>query len=69
MSDSPRSVADIPDADLLKRAVSNARARHCRKGQKHPRWVAIVDVFALGSTYAMQLCRRFGFDPEQEVKR
>jgi hypothetical protein len=63
------TVADIPDAELLRRAVTTARARGCRKGQKHPRWTAIVDMFWLGSTYSHELCRRFGLDPDEMVHR
>ncbi len=63
------SVADISDEILLKRAVSSARMRSSRKGARHLRWAAVSDVFALGSTYAAQLCRRFGLDPNEEVRR
>lgn len=63
------TVDDIPDDALLKRAVANARSRGHRKGVKHARWVAVMDSFALGSTYARQLCRRFGLNPDEEVKR
>lgn len=63
------TVADIPDEKLLQRAVRNARSNQYRKGQKHARWVAVMDTFALGSTYAHQLCRRFGLAPDEQVKR
>ena len=63
------SVADIPDAQLLERAVKSARKRTARKGEKHPRWVAVMDTFQLGSGYAGELCRRFGLDPDEEVAR
>ena len=63
------SVDDIPDAKLLERAVRSACRRDARKGEKHPRWTAVSDVFALGSTYATQLCRRYGLDPDEELKR
>ena len=66
---SETSVADIPDSELLHRAVENCRGRHNRKGRKHPRWVAVMDTFVLGSTYAAQLCRRFNLDPDEMVKR
>jgi hypothetical protein len=62
---SEASVNDIPDAELLGRAVRNARPRY----RAHPRWVGVMEVFALGSTYAQQLCRRFGLDPDEKVKR
>lgn len=63
------SVHDIPDDTLLRRAVSSARVRNRRKGEKHERWTAVMDAFALGSGYSMQLCRRFGLDPFEVVKR
>ncbi len=63
------SVADIPSDELLKRAVRGARSNYYRKGVKHQRWVAVKDLFGLGSTYAHQLCIRFGLDPEEMVKR
>lgn len=63
------NVADIPDAQLLERAVRSALERDRRKGERHPRWVAVADVFALGSTFSAQLCRRFGLDPDEMVKR
>lgn len=59
------TVADIPDAELLKRAVTNARPR---KGRT-VRWAVISDAFGLGSTYSIQLCRRFGIDPYQQIGR
>lgn len=61
------TVADIADSVLLSRAVHNARANHSTG--YHPRWVGVMDNFQLGSTYAMQLCRRFGLDPDEKVRR
>lgn len=53
------SVAEISDADLLRRAVTCAvRAG----GKRTPAWVKVMHAFALGSTFAGQLCERFGFD-------
>jgi hypothetical protein len=69
MTDKTGTVADISDEELLRRAVAGARDRNCRKGQKHPRWTAVGDVFALGSTYAQQLCRRFNFNPGELVSK
>jgi hypothetical protein len=63
------TVADIADDELLRCAVRCARDRETRKGVRHPRWVAVMDSFALGSTFAHQLCRRFGLDPDEMVKR
>jgi hypothetical protein len=63
------SVYDIPDAELLRRAVKNARSNKFRKGQNHWRWIAVMDLFGLGSTYSWQLLRRFGLHGDEEVKR
>lgn len=57
------------DAALLGRAVHSCRDRSKRKGQKHPRWVAVMDAFALGSTFSRALCLRFGLDPDEPVAR
>lgn len=60
------TVNDIADNELLSRAV-----RNCRRGRgraKLPLWSVVADRFALGSTYAGQLCRRFGLDPDEMVK-
>lgn len=59
------SVDDITDEQLLERAVKAARPRRGRV----PRWSAVADLFALGSTYSIQLCRRFGLDPDQQIGR
>ena len=59
-------VNDIPDEELLSRAVRNCRGR---TAGKHPRWTAVSDTFVLGSTYSAQLCRRYGLDPEELVSR
>ena len=61
------TVASIPDEELLRRAVQQARAHNTRGW--HMRWIAVMDNFLLGSTYAAQLCARFGFDPDELVRR
>lgn len=63
----PRTVDMIPDSELLLRAVLSAR-RTGRKGYKHARWTAVAERFGLGSTFSMQLCRRYGLDPEEMVR-
>ena len=60
---SERSVADIPDEELLLRALRNINPR-----RKKPRWSAVMDAFGLGSTYAHQLCARFDLDPDEEIR-
>ena len=59
---SARTVADISDADLLRRAVGICAAKARR--QKRVAWSVVSATFGLGSTFSTQLCRRFGFDPE-----
>jgi len=59
----PRTVASIPDADLVERAVRNAHIGRPKK----VRWGHVADAFVLGSTFSWQLCKRFGLDPEEEV--
>lgn len=56
-----QDVSSIPDSELLRRAVINARGR--RKGM--PRWAIAMETFGLGSTYAWQLCVRVGVDPDE----
>jgi len=57
----------ISDAELLERAVRSARSTRTRG--YHARWVAVMDAFGLGSTYAWRLCCRFKLDPEEKVRR
>lgn len=52
---------DISDEESLRRAVHTA-GRQSKMGD--PVWVAVMDRFALGSTYARALCKRFDVDPE-----
>lgn len=61
-------VASIPDKELLERAVRGCRARQTVL-KTHPRWVAVMELFALGSTYSQELCRRCGLDPDETVSR
>lgn len=62
MSETPeRTAQDIPDSELVRRAVAHAmKAKRVGK----PAWASVMEVFVLGSTFAEQLCRRCGFDPE-----
>jgi hypothetical protein len=60
-------VNGIPDNVLLQRAIKSLINKRGRV--KQPLWVSVMDTFALGSTYAGQLCRRFGHDPDMTVRR
>ncbi len=53
-------VSEIPDDQLLERAVRSARDWTQPKRYPHQRWVAVMRCFSLGSTYSHELCRRFG---------
>ena len=57
-----RTVADIPDEELLRRVVLNVTRKRPRR--KEFAWSEVMAAFGLGSTYAAQLCRRFGIDPD-----
>lgn len=56
----------ISDDELVKRAIHSSGTPSPRG--HHYRWQAVMDTFALGSTYAWQLCARFGFDPDERVR-
>ena len=60
-------VNDISNNELVGRAIRSARRRHGRV--KQPLWASVVDMFGLGSTYAKQLCQRYGLDPDEHVRR
>lgn len=59
-------VNDIPDNELVGRALKSLRRRRGRGRQ--PLWANVADAFALGSTYSQQLCRKYGLDPDEMVK-
>lgn len=52
------------NAELVARAVRNAKHRDPGSG---PRWSAVADSFALGSTYARHLCRLHELDPDETI--
>jgi hypothetical protein len=60
--EAPRTVASIPDAELLRRVVRSIARNRPRR--KEFAWAAVSDAFALGSTFSAQLCYRFGIDPD-----
>ncbi len=55
--------------ELLRCAVKSARDHRTRRGVMHPRWVAVMSVFALGSTYSRILCLWAGLNPDDGVVR
>ena len=56
-----RTVADIPDDELVRRALNAAVNRGPKRRYA---WAKVQDAFLLGSTYSWQLLERFGLDPE-----
>lgn len=68
-SASAKELFEVPDEVLLARAARSALDSNKNKGVAHPRWVAVMDTFVVGSTYAHLICRRFGMDPDEMVKR
>jgi hypothetical protein len=54
------------DTQLVEHAVRVARPRYRSSA---PRWVAVMDVFEVGRTSAIELCVRFGFDPDEKRVR
>jgi hypothetical protein len=54
----------LSDADLVERAVRNARPRGTGK---FVRWSAVGEAFGLGSTSSMALCKRFGLNPDDQI--
>lgn len=62
-------VNDIADAELIRRVIADAlRLPRSPRARTVPLWQKVSDRFCLGSTYSAQLCRRFGFNPDQEVR-
>lgn len=62
-------VNSIPDAELIRRVISAQRKLpRTSRARLMPLWSKVGDRFCLGSTYAMQLCQRFGFDPDEQVR-
>lgn len=62
-------VNSIADAELIRRVIANCAVRpRARNARTVPLWCKVSDAFSLGSTYAHQLCRKFGHDPEMMVR-
>ena len=59
---------EIAAYDPIKRAMLNLAPRG-RKGEKQMRWVVVTEAFGLGSTYAKDLCHKYGLDPDELLKR
>jgi hypothetical protein len=57
---------EISVESLIERAVRAARPRSVGRGSE-PRWSAVAEAFGLGSTYSIELCKKFGLDPEERL--
>lgn len=60
------SGCDFTEDDLLARAVRGVSGTG---RQKRPRWALMTDVFLCGSGVAHALCRRFGLDPDEGLRK
>ena len=60
------SGCEFTEDGLLRKAVRMANGTSRRKT---PRWVLMKDVFCCGSGVAYALCRRFGFDPDEGLRK
>lgn len=62
-------VNSIPDVELIRRVINSVcRVPRSTQARTVPLWQNVSEAFCLGSTYSQQLCRRFGFDPDKQVK-
>jgi len=50
--------------NLVEKSVRNAVSHDMRES---PRWVAVMDTFGLGSTYAVMVCKHFNLDPDETI--
>jgi hypothetical protein len=57
--DAVKTVEDVPTDRLIWCGIASQRPTRTK-----PLWVCVMDVFGLGSTFANQLCRKHGFDPD-----
>lgn len=55
------------DAEMLERAVRSVGDPGRGRGGR-PRWAMVADRLAVGATLAMALCRRFGLDPDEQLR-
>ena len=58
-----------PDA-LVKKAIQHLRRRKPKNGRGYvyPLWKRVADLFGHGSGYSAEICRRYGFDPDEQWK-
>jgi len=52
------------NAELVTNAIRNVKAPD---NQTKPLWACVMNIFAIGSTLAWNLCVANGFDPDKEI--
>lgn len=60
------SGCEFTEHDLLRTAMRMVSGTSRRKP---PRWVLMKDAFCCGSGVAHALCRRYGFDPDEDLRK
>jgi len=59
----------VKDKDVLIRcAINNLIHNHKRYYRGQWLWGLVADIFAIGSTSSIELCRHYGFDPWMKLK-
>lgn len=61
------SGCEFTERELLERALRNIRGKGLRG--YNTRWIRVKETFGVGSGVANALCREFGLDPEEELRR
>lgn len=65
-SDLPKHLHDAIHMNIV---LANARRMASRRYGDQANWVIAMNVFGLGSSYAFELCRVLGLDPEAKGGR
>lgn len=60
-------IHEFEERDLIRRVLLNLPRATGRKPKLRVRWVAVRDLFGVGSTVAYALCREFDLDPEETI--
>lgn len=58
-------VMEITDEQLVHRAMMNLASRDV--DMTCARWVAVMETFGVGCTYAHMLCQSHGLDPDERL--
>lgn len=67
--DNEKGVDSIADRELIRRVLHSFYVQpKTRRARRIAMWSKVMRHFGRGSTYAWQLCKRHGFDPDHEVR-